>query len=198
MEGAGLRPALRFKMIHKEEAVTVSRLDDQQRITLRQSLIFSILITAGILTALCGRFSIGNVSALYPLASAPQPYFIWQHTGLLYLLLPLVVAGSFVLLMAPGAISILLLRRSRNLIGMVDPRVRSFVAVDDRSWSGNKIHNDGASAPRIFITIWTITVFFLLTVLITRIRSGADLHWPMEGKSDRRRLIWIFLRSTPA
>ncbi len=192
MEGAGLRPALRFKMIHKEEAVTVSRLDDQQRITLRQSLIFSILITAGILTALCGRFSIGNVSALYPLASAPQPYFIWQHTGLLYLLLPLVVAGSFILLMAPGAISILLLRQARNLSEWLILGFGVSLLLMIGLGVGTKFIT-GASTPFIFITIWTIVVFCLLVILIVRARSGADQRWPMEGRSDRRRLIWIAL-----
>ena len=65
--------------------------------------------------ALVGAGAIGEVSALYPLADSPDPYFVPGHALLLYLWSPLVVASACILLLSPGLFLSIALNAARSV-----------------------------------------------------------------------------------
>lgn len=161
-----------------------------QTITTRAVIFLGLLFVASWLIVLQGAGVVPKVATLYPLAVPANPYFQYTEAFLLYVLMPLVVMSSLVLLLSPGVLLVLGLGAARCWSELI-------ILAFGMSFL---VHVLLASAVKLVLGISLSSAIFLSTavgggavgwaILAFRVSQGTKLPWPISERSDVRRLCW--------
>jgi hypothetical protein len=156
------------------------------------ALVFVAVISLAGLPALAlGNSIIAQVSGLYQLAAAPNPYFQFSHAALLYLVTPAIVISSFVLFLLPGALLALTLGQARSFETLVVFSFGSSLLLSIALSTLAKLMVGTPLTAPMLLGMWLGTAGAASFLLIYRVRKGVALAWPFKEGSDFRRLFWM-------
>ena len=150
----------------------------QDSISLKLLLRLGAVTILAWLPALIGHPVVGRVASLAALAESPHPYFVPQHTALLYVWTPLVVASACILFMSPGLFLALALGAGQTVGRWVlSGLALSLVVLTPVVALAGMALGDSLRG-RAFAVLVAACALGCLAVLAWRQRRGAALAWP--------------------
>jgi hypothetical protein len=125
---------------------------------------------------------------------AMHPYgFQFSHTGLSYLLMPLVVISSIALMLYPGIFLVLAIGKTSQWTNtLIQAFGASFIAYVFLI-SMVKLILPVPPNPSAFQTAVALTGLLTWIFLAYRVFRGTKLPWPLSKKEDIRRLFWTLV-----
>jgi hypothetical protein len=162
-------------------------LERSETLTIRRArLLIGVLAVLSLPAFLASRIG-PAASALVRQVDTANAYLSWVDPALLYLGVPLSVAGAVVLVMSPGLLGALALGRGRNLWAwLLEGFVLSLVSISVaaaavQAWIAREL----TGAPFVLLVLLLAGVSAVL--LYIRVARGAAVPWPLA--SPRSRLV---------
>ncbi len=171
----------------KEDLFGASRLHASTRFVI----LVGILLVLNDIFLLSLKDVIPTVVSLYPISLPQNPYFVYDHIGLLYLLTPLVFLSSIIFLLLPGILITLVIGNERKLSPLILKGFGSSFILILISTSIVKLLSGGTINSAKFIFIVIILSIGSWSLLFIKILKGKKVNFLLADGNERRRLFWF-------
>ena len=164
-----------------------------QNISHRTLVWLGIVLIASAALAAVGSQVVPKAVYQYYLDLPANPYFVPEHAGLLYVLVPLVVLGGLVMWFLPGIFLALASGKATRWTTLLSQAFGLALIIYFLAISLVKLLTPARPSPTAFFGAVFASGVLSWILLAVRVHRGVVISWPLADRQQIRRFLWTLI-----